>query len=112
MNQRGLFIPHPSALIPLFVVVFQVSPETALRVEIEDYARVDRTRVDVNAHRGLIPFGEVLDAMDGLALVDSVQRTAGNAKLAAQMLHFDARGAGQAVHADHLLVFGAITVEF
>src|SRR5438132_13211009 len=84
-----------SALIPLFVVVLEVSPETALRVEIEDYAGVDRTRVNVNAHRGLIPFGEVLDAMDGLALVHSVQRTAGNAKLAAQVLHLDAGGAGQ-----------------
>src|SRR6202035_2198991 len=99
MNQRELFIPHPSALIPLFVVVLEVSPETALRLDIEDDARVDRTRVDVNAHRGLIPFGEVHDAMDSLALVDSVQRAAGNAKLAAQMFHFDARGAGEAVHA-------------
>src|SRR6266849_701542 len=89
------FIVHRSSFIVLFVVVLEVSPETALRVDIENHARVDRTRVDVNAHRRLVPFGEVLDAMDGLPLVNSVQRTAWNAKLVPHVLHFDARGAGQ-----------------
>src|SRR5437867_11502862 len=98
MNKRELFIPHPSDLIPLFVVVLEVSPETALRVEIKNDARVDRTRVNVNADRRLVPFREVLDAMDGLPLVDRIERASRDAELAPQMLHLDASGAGPTIH--------------
>src|SRR5262252_4071569 len=81
-----------------FVVVFQVPPETALVLQIEHHARVDRTRIDVQADRLLVPLRQILDAVDRLTLVDGVQRTAGYAQLGAELLHLDARGAGEAVH--------------
>ena len=95
----------------LFVIVFEIAPEAPLIFHIEHDARVDRTRVDVQADRALVPFRQILDAVDRLFLVDGVQRTAGNAELGGELLHLDFRRAGEAVHADDLLVLRPVAVD-
>src|SRR5205807_379630 len=96
----------------LFVVIFQIAAEAALVFQIEHHARIDRTRVHVQADSALVPLRQILDAVDRLALVDRVQRTARNAQLRGELLHLDSRRAGEAVHADDLLILGTIAVDF
>src|SRR5215212_3562925 len=69
------------------VVVFEIAPETSLRFDVEDDAGVDRPRVDVHRDGTLVPLGEVADAVDGLGLVDGVQRAARHRELVLEVLH-------------------------
>src|SRR5204862_8102217 len=108
---RRYFVLFVLFVVSSIVVVLEIAPEAPLVFDIEDHARVDRTRVHVQAHSALVPLREVLDAMDGLTLVHRIQRPAGNAKLGAELLHLDARRAREAVHADDLLVLGAVAID-
>src|SRR5687768_17376902 len=84
-------VPGRVAIAVSLIVVFQFAAITVLRVHVEDHAGVDGAGVDVHAHAALVPFGEVADAVDGLGLVDGIQRTAGDGQLVVQMLHLDLR---------------------
>src|SRR6266550_4284660 len=64
-----------------FVVVFEVAPDTTLRVDVEDNARVDRTRVHVQADGALVPIGQILDPMNRLLFVDGIEWASGHAQL-------------------------------
>src|ERR1019366_7877333 len=119
---RGLDLPRPAEWRPerggvrwrahgLIVVVLQIAAEARTAFDVEDDAGIDRTRVDVHADGALVPLGEVLDPVNRLCLVDRIQRTARDAKLRAEVLHLDAGGSGETVHAHYLLVLGAITVD-
>src|SRR5688500_9555630 len=102
------FIVHR---FPSLVVVLEVAAVAALRFHVEDDAGVDGAGVDVHADGALVPLGEVADAMDGLQLVDGVERAAWDGELVVEMLHVDLRRAGETVEADDLLIFGTVAVD-
>src|SRR6266550_2431345 len=88
ITHYSLLITHYSLLV-LFVVVLEVAPEAFLRVHVEDDAGVDRQRIDVHRHRALIPIGGIDDAVNGLRLVDCVERPAWDDELGVDQLHLD-----------------------
>ena len=61
---------------------------------------------------GLVPLRLVENAVDGLRLIDGVQRSGRHGQLVIEVLHLDLRRPRQTVHSDDLLVLRGVAAHF
>src|SRR5438105_10808450 len=94
--------------LAILAVVAEGAAEAALVLQVKGHAGINGQGVDVQADAASFGSIPILDLMDALQLVYAIDGAAGGAADRVQPVELNARGARQAIYANHILMLRTV----